>query len=83
MTGSNLWRDASHFASQGFPPQFAFTFRPGRVPVSVVQRVRDGVMTERSFPVDRFLAELAHAVLLAPVPTPSGHAIGRPPGHLR
>jgi hypothetical protein len=33
---------------------------------------------ERSLPVDRFLAALAHAVLLAPVPTLDGHAIGRP-----
>ena len=26
VTGSKLWRDASQFASQEFPPQFAFTF---------------------------------------------------------
>ncbi len=26
VTGSKMWRDASHFASQEFPPHFAFTF---------------------------------------------------------
>jgi hypothetical protein len=38
---------------------------------------------DNSNPVDRFLAELAHAVLLAPLPTPDGHASGRPHGHFR